>query len=92
MSKIRMINGKIGLVKITTGPAKSDQSSVFAIPTVANDLAEVRFVEEGSEALLGKRVYYGKDVQEIKMQGLDVLVMPLSNVIAVIDDSEEEKA
>jgi hypothetical protein len=91
MANLKMLNNKIALVNITAEEKKEQNTELFfSIPTVANNLAEVKFAPSGSEELVGKRVYYGKDFQVVKMQGFEALVMDLNNLVAVLNDSETQ--
>jgi len=86
---IKMVNNKIGILKIGKSNKKEDPS-IFATVEVADNLGIVKFVSDNSTYSVGTKVYYGSKREQIKMNNLDIQVMDEDNIYAVVKDSHEE--
>lgn len=89
MSKIRML-GKLVAVEKVKKSQKASNEGFFVMPDVADSLGVVRYVgSEVTDLSEGDRVYYGPRREEVRMKGVDLMVMEVSNVFAVEENTEE---
>lgn len=88
MKKIIMMNQKIAVQKIEKSDNK-ESNDVFTIPEVSDNLGIVMYTQENSEYKIGDKVYYGSNRESIRMHGIDVNVMDESNIVALVEESDE---
>lgn len=71
----------------------TNKTSLMAMPDDASAVGFIRFLGkdlENSDLKVGSKVYYGKNRHELKMDGVDILVMEEDNVYAIVEDKSEE--
>ena len=89
---IRMMKGKLAVEKTESkSSSESDKGSYFKIPETLHNFGTIRFIapELADDQLFeGAQVYYGERVEPIRMQGLNVLIMTVENVIATVADEQ----
>ena len=93
--QVLMRGKRIGVEKL--GRVSNNRtSSLLSMPEDASAVGFIRFIGKdlvNSDLRIGMKVYYGKNRHELKMNGMDILVMDEDNVYAVVeDDNEEAKA
>lgn len=83
---VLMRGKKIGVEKL----GKSSQTKAFlAMPEDASAVGYIRYLGTdlaNSDLKIGMKVYYGKNRHEMKMNGIDILVMEEENIYAVATD------
>jgi len=84
--KIKMLNNKVGVEKLTK--SENSDSSMWVKPEIVNNLGIIKFVNEDEYKNLkvGMKVYFGRDVQEVKMKDSLIQVMSVDNLIAIVED------
>lgn len=91
---VLMRGKKIAVEKL--GKASSKVDSVFHMPDDASAVGYIRYLGtdlKESDLKIGMKVYYGKNRHELKMDGIDVLIMEEDNIYAIVEeDSEKEKS
>jgi len=97
MSPVRMLNKLVAVEKLdTSGGSKKEGGGFFVVPEVSDNCGTVRFISpEAAEATglkPGQQVYYGPHSEPIRMKGVDVRVMDISNVYGVVENESQEKA
>ncbi len=90
---IRMLGNRIGVEKL--GKSK-DKSSFLAIPEDSDAMGLILYVGDSQEEELlrfkvGMKIIYGKDRHQVKMNGVDVWVMPPDNVYAIVEEDRDAK-
>lgn len=89
--QVQMRGKRIGVEKL--GKASARKDSFLAMPDDASAVGFIRFLGKdlsNSDLKVGMKVYYGKNRHELKMNGMDILVMDEDNVYAVVEDSSDE--
>jgi co-chaperonin GroES (HSP10) len=85
-----LMRGKrVGVEKVTK--AQNGNGSFLAMPDDASATGFVRFVGkdlENSDLKVGMKVYFGKNRHELKMDGVDILVMDEENVYAIVSEGD----
>lgn len=91
MQKIKMLRDLIGVEK--AGKSSSKQTgTLFAQVDVTHNVGVIRYIGEGVQGKfsVGQKVYIGNQREEIRMDGADIMVMKEDNVVAIVEDSDEE--
>lgn len=90
MTKIVMLRDLIGVEKV--GKArKKEESSLFANTEVTHNIGVIRYLGVDVKGLqVGQKVYIGNQREEIRMEGADIMVMEAKNIIAIVEESNEE--
>lgn len=84
----QMLGKRVGVEKLSK-TAKSN--SFIAMPDDASAVGFVRYVGdevENSKLVVGAKVYFGKNRHELKMDGVDILVMDEDNVYAIVNEDK----
>lgn len=91
MKNLRVLKNKILVEKLSKKPEK-ESGSLFVEAEVSDSQGTIVAIGEEYEGKLtiGNRVYYGRDVQQIRMTGKDVMVMDPENVVAIVEASNEK--
>lgn len=87
-----MLNNLVGVEQVGK-TSKTD--GMFAEVETTHNLGIIKFVGESADEkfLVGQKVYFGNEREEIRMSSLDVLIMKDSNIYAIVEEvSNEEKA
>jgi co-chaperonin GroES (HSP10) len=88
--KIQMLRNLVGVEKLGKS-SKRQSGTLFAETEVTHNLGIIRYIGEQVENLrIGQKVYIGNQREEIRMEGSDIMVMEVSNVIAIVEDSNGE--
>ena len=85
-NQVRMLGKWISVEKIKQNDNKT--AALFAMPDDASAVGIVRGVgpELNESAIkVGQKVYFGKNRHELKMNGVDVYVMELTNIYAIAE-------
>jgi co-chaperonin GroES (HSP10) len=81
---------RVGVEKL----GKSSNTKAFlAMPEDASAVGYIRFVGDDlkdTDLKIGMKVYYGKDRHELRMDGMDILIMDEDNVYAIVEEPREE--
>lgn len=82
MKQVKMRKGYIGAVKI--GKHEDEEMSMLSMPNVSQNLGEIKFLASDIKELkVGDKIYFGNQREQIRMAGMDVMIMKLDNVYAV---------
>lgn len=89
--KVRMLRNLIGVEKLGKSSRRST-GNLFADVEITHNIGVIRYVGEelSSKFSVGQKVYCGNQREEIRMNGADIMVMQEQNVIAIVEDSDEE--
>lgn len=90
MKNLKVLKSRIFVEKLAKKPSKSE-GSLFVEAEVSDSQGTIIAIGEDykGELNIGDRVYYGREVQQIRMTGKDVLVMDSENVVAIVEESDE---
>lgn len=87
---VLMRGKRVGVEKL----GKASSSKAFlAMPEDASAVGHIRYLGKdlvNSDLKVGMKIYYGKNRHELKMNGVDILVMEEDNVYAVVEEEREE--
>lgn len=82
------VRGKRVIVEKLGKSKNASHDSLFSMPEDVSAVGYILHVGPDVKDLKqGQKVYYGKNRHELKMNGLDVLVMDEENVYAIEEDS-----
>lgn len=89
--KVRMLRNLIGVEKLGKA-SRRNAGDLFANTEVTHNIGVIRYVGEelSTKFSVGQKVYCGNQREEIRMNGADIMVMQEQNVIAIVEDSDEE--
>jgi len=93
MKKLKVLKNKVLVEKLAKKPEK-ETGSLFVEAEVSDSQGTIIALGEEykGDLKIGFKVYYGRDVQQIRMTSKDVYVMDPDNVVAVVmEDSSDEK-
>lgn len=90
--KVRMLGTLVGVEKLGKSSKKQGEG-LFASVDVTHNLGIIRYLgasicEDGLK--VGMKVYIGNQREEVRMEGVDIMVMDQKNIIAIVDDADEE--
>lgn len=89
--QVQMRGKRVGVEQV----GKTENSkSLLAMPEDASAVGIIRFVGSVSEDLkVGTKVYFGKSHHQLRMNGMNILVMDEENVYAIVaeDSGAEDK-
>ena len=88
--KIVMVNEKLAVEKVGK-PRQKESEAMFAGVNIADSMGVIKYAFKGSKFEVGQRVYYGIKREEIRMSGTDVQVMGEENIVAIVEDDNEEQ-
>lgn len=100
--QIKFMNGKIGVEKLKGQKKNRSQDGFFADVESEEFLGIVKYVDEESgprldgmrsndlNHLLGEKVFFGNQYQNVHMQGSLICVMDSSNLLAVVREDKKE--
>lgn len=96
MAKIHFLGNLVGIEKASTqSKKKKDDDSLFIRePEVADDYGTVRYIGANVKDpafKVGDKVYFGRERQELRMSGQDILVMKVENVVALVEEEESSE-
>lgn len=88
--KLKVSKGKILVGKV--GKQTKQSQNMFVMPEVTDSLGIIKYVGEGVDPSfqVGTKVYYGKSRQEVRISGEDIFVMDEENIIAIVEDDNEQ--
>lgn len=86
--QVKMVNNKIAVEKLKR--AAKTTASFLHEPNVSDNQGVIKFAPIGSEYVVGMRVYYGNNREEIRMNGIDVYIMDADNIVAIVEDTSEQ--
>jgi hypothetical protein len=84
---VQMRGKRVGVEKL--GKSSSDPKSLFAMPEDTSAVGIIRYVGsdlKDPDLKVGTKVYFGDQRQQMKIHGIDILVMEETNVLAVAQD------
>lgn len=89
IEKLEMMPNQVAIEKISnpTESGSGDSNGFFKVPEPTNDCGIIKYVCKEAETLglkPGSKVYFGNKRQEVRLKGDDLLIMELSNVLAVV--------
>jgi co-chaperonin GroES (HSP10) len=76
----------VGVVKATEIENKPNTAKFIAKPQTANDFGIVEYLGPEAEQTglkKGDKVYHGKNVEPLMIEGQEVLVMKVDNIVAI---------
>lgn len=82
---VRMLGNKVGVEKL--GKSAST-NGLFALPEDTNSVGVIRYKGEnvGEQYQLGAKVYFGDKRQQVRMEGKDIQVMEVDNLLAIAEE------
>lgn len=88
---VKMLRNLLGVEKMGK-PSRRNAGDLFAPTDVSFNLGTIRYVGEElqSKFSVGQKVYIGNQREELRIEGIDIMVMEEKNVIAIVEDSHEE--
>jgi co-chaperonin GroES (HSP10) len=85
-----MMRNLVGVEKLGKASRKSS-GEIFAQVEATHNVGVIRYLGVDVTGLkVGSKVYVGNQREEIRMNGADIMVMEVSNIIALVEDSNEE--
>lgn len=86
--KIKMQNKKLGVQQYKQKDASGSQGGeiLFKLPEVSDNLGIVMHTFEGSNFKIGDKVYYGGHREQIRMSGVDIMIMDEDNIFATVEE------
>lgn len=86
-----MLRNLLGVEKLGK-PSKKNAGDLFAPVEAIHNIGIIRYIGEELQGKFseGQKVYVGNQREELRMDGTDIMVMEEKNVIAIVEDSDEE--
>ncbi len=91
MTKVDFLWKLVGVEKANKSQ-NAKQGLFVEEPEIADDYGVIRYIGKDIENppfARGDKVYFGKNRQELRMSGKDILVMEASNVLAIVSEEPE---
>ena len=85
MSKITTTEGVI-VVEIFDKREKADIMNPFASIVASANLGIVKYSRACNDLDVGQKIYFGGQYERLIIEGVDVLAMKESNVIAIVEE------
>lgn len=89
IEKLQMMPNQVAVEKISnpTESGSGGDGGFFKVPEPINDCGIIKYLCKEAEDLglqPGSKVYFGNKRQEVRLKGDDLIIMELSNVLAVV--------
>lgn len=87
-----MLRNLLGVQKLDKPTRRKGSGEIFAETEITQNIGIIRFVGEDIQNKYseGQKVVVGNQREEIRMNGLDIMVMEDKNVFAIVEASDEE--
>lgn len=86
--KINMRPGKIAVHQ--EGSSKKNQGAFIVLPDTLDCMGVIKFIADdvaaATELKVGTKVIFGDSRQQIRMDGKDIQIMELGNIVATIQE------
>ena len=87
---VKMLRNLIGVVP--AGKNTNRKQGLFVMPETSNNLGVIKYVGEDVKTFKpGEKVYFGNSRETIIMQGEEVMVMEESNIVATLEDEDQDE-
>lgn len=89
--QIRMQGSRLGIEK---AGKPANNNAFLAMPDDVSSVGCIRYIGEVScwqGTPLGTKIIFGKDYHQVRIDGRDILVMPDTNVYAIVEDTRVEE-
>lgn len=97
MHNIELLWNKVAIEKSTKAKSKASNERALFVenPEISDNYGVVKFIGRDVQEppfQVGDRVYYGNKLENLRMAGEDVLVMEVTNVLAIAKEEAGEEA
>jgi len=87
-NRVQMLGKRVGVEPLNKATPKKE--SLFVTPDSSRNIGIIIYAGDASGFTVGVKVYFGNKYERLPMEGKDILVMESENVLATVEENQEE--